>query len=88
MRERDIETAVVSHARANGWSSIKLSGPGDRGKPDRLFLAAGGAVKFVEFKAPGSKPTKLQQRWLNALETLGFDCHVIDNTTHGCRLFD
>lgn len=88
MRERDIEAAVCAHARGRGWSAIKLAGPGDRGKPDRIFIAPGGRVKFVEFKAPGKQPTALQARWLNVLKELGFESHCIDNIDIGRALFD
>jgi hypothetical protein len=88
MRERAIEAAVCRYAKSRGWQSIKLNGPGDRGQPDRLFFAAGGRVKFVEFKAPGKKPRRLQELFLRRLARCDFDCFVIDNVAEGKALFD
>lgn len=87
VREKSIEQAVCHHATAHGWLVLKLAGPAHRGQPDRLFLKGGKAV-FVEFKAPGRKPTRLQRWWQRRLKQLGFDAHVIDNGEDGCALFE
>ena len=71
MRESEVECKVVQWAKEHGVISIKLNGPGDVGKPDRLFLHGGKAV-FVEFKAPCKRPSLIQQRWLNDLGDAGF----------------
>lgn len=88
MRESKIERAVCDIAKQKGWQNFKLSGPNDRGKPDRLFFSHGGRVKFVEFKSTGQKPTALQLLQLQRLTELGFDCHVIDSIEDGRALFD
>ena len=36
---------------------------------------------FIEFKAPGKKPTPLQAAWHDKLRALGFEVHVIDNVS-------
>jgi len=36
---------------------------------------------FIEFKAPGKKPTPLQNAWHEKLRALGFTVHVIDNVS-------
>lgn len=87
MRESYVEDRVCRYARARGWVSIKLAGPGDRGKPDRLFLSKGERVKFIEFKAPGKKPTVLQQRFLDQLFNLGFEVHIIDHPDQAAGVF-
>ena len=87
MRESQIEKAVCVYAKARGWLSIKLAGPGDRGKPDRLFLAKGGRVKFIEFKAPGKKPTLLQADTLDRLWAFGFEVHVVDHPLQAKEIF-
>lgn len=61
MKERDVEAAVCKFAVENAVGTFKLSGPNDRGKPDRLFFKNGKAV-FIELKATGGKPTALQLR--------------------------
>jgi len=45
------------------------------------MLSAGGRVVFIEFKAPGKKPTPLQAAWHSRLRALGFEVHVIDNVS-------
>jgi hypothetical protein len=45
------------------------------------MLSAGGRVVFIEFKAPGKKPTPLQAAWHARLRALGFEVHVIDNVS-------
>lgn len=88
MRESTIEHRTCDYAETKGWSNLKLNGPGDRGKPDRLFYRRGPEVKFVEFKAPGETLRPLQKLVMGKLAMCGFDCHVIDNIEDGKRLFD
>jgi hypothetical protein len=62
LRESKIERRCVEIAKAEGWVSIKLQGPTDGGKPDRLFLRDG-TLFFVEFKRPGEDLAPLQMWW-------------------------
>lgn len=87
MKESTIEKKVTAYAFVKGWESIKLNGPGDRGKPDRVFLKRGRAV-FVEFKAPGRKPCELQKHFASKLKSNGFDTHIVDNVKDGVALVD
>jgi hypothetical protein len=77
--EKHIEKACGSIARQRGWVYWKLTVMGFPGVPDRLILAPGGCAAFVEFKAPGKKPTALQEAWHRRLRALGFKVYVIDN---------
>jgi hypothetical protein len=86
MRESAIEKAVTAHAKKLGWLSLKLSGANDRGKPDRMYLRRGVAV-FVEFKAPGAKPTALQMKWLSTLADQGFMVAWVDSIEDGVDFF-
>lgn len=86
MRESAIEKAVVASAKAAGWIALKLNGPGDKGKPDRLFLKDGRAV-FVEFKAPGKRPTALQAQYMERLQAAGFPAVVVDDAGAGKAMF-
>lgn len=70
MRERDVEAAVCMFAGGVGVGTFKLSGPNDRGKPDRLFFKDGKAI-FVELKATGEQPTALQIRALEKARSKG-----------------
>jgi Holliday junction resolvase len=87
MRESTIEQAVVTYARMRGCLVIKNATPGHRGVPDRLFLKSG-KVMFLEFKAPGKKPSAIQMRWLRDLYYEGFPAFDCDDVEQGKRLID
>ena len=61
---------------------MKLAGPNQKGQPDRMILK-NGRVLFIEFKAPGKKPTALQLMWLRDLHWQGFAAICIDNVEEG-----
>jgi hypothetical protein len=46
--------------------------------PDRIFIKAGHVV-FIEFKAPGKKPTPLQAQTIRKLKDAGCEVWVCDN---------
>lgn len=79
--EKHIETRCRKIAKARGAIFWKLVVSGYPGVPDRLMLSHGGRIAFIEFKAPGKKPTPLQLAWHDKLRGLGFDVHVIDNVS-------
>jgi hypothetical protein len=87
MRESTIERAVCAYAKSQGCLTLKLSGQNQKGQPDRMFLYQG-RVLFVEFKAPGKRPTALQARWLDRLESHQFPAFTCDNIPAGCRLIN
>jgi len=87
MLERDVEKEIRIYAEGRGMIAIKLSGPGNRGKPDRLFFY-GGRVLIMEIKKPGEKPTKLQQQWLTAFKDADFDACWADRPGLGKTLID
>lgn len=79
MRERDIEAYLRDRIReAGGWAPKWVS-PGNNGVPDRIVMLPGGRIVFVELKAPGGRPTKLQAMQHARLRALGCDVHVIDS---------
>lgn len=64
------------HGAANGW-------------PDDLFVFHNGHHWWVEFKAPGKGPTKLQENTHNEIKAMHGDVSVIDNYAefaHALRL--
>ena len=87
MRESTIEQAVCAYAKAKGCLSLKLAGQNQKGQPDRMFLYHG-RVLFIEFKAPGKKPTALQARWLDRLTAHTFHATSCDDIEAGKRLID
>ena len=60
MRESELEKYLVKQCKQANIYCRKWSSPGTKGVPDRLLLYKGRWVA-VELKAPGKKPTKLQQ---------------------------
>jgi hypothetical protein len=78
MRESAIERPVNAFAKAHGITSLKLAGPGDRGKSDRMFTRHG-KTAFMELKAPLKKPTALQLKFLSERRLDGFDADWFDN---------
>ncbi|WP_231558623.1 VRR-NUC domain-containing protein [Brevibacillus thermoruber] len=79
MRERDIEKYLREQVRAAGGRAYKFVSPGNAGVPDRLVLFPGGQAVFAELKAPGKKPTVLQQAQAEKIRALGFQVIVIDS---------
>lgn len=84
--ESYIEKKVCECAKRNGWLTYKFSSPAQRGVPDRIFLK-GGSLKFVEFKAPGKRPTKLQLAIHARIRAERFEVFVINNIEEGKKLF-
>jgi hypothetical protein len=87
MRESTIEQAVCAYAKAKGCLTLKLSGQNQKGQPDRMFLYQG-HVLFIEFKAPGKRPTALQARWLDRLADHTFHATTCNEIEAGKRLID
>lgn len=78
MCESSIEKRLVTEVeRVGGWC-LKLPAIHNAGLPDRLCLFPGGEVVFVELKAPGKKPRKIQLFIHNRLRGLGFRVEVVD----------
>ena len=80
MREREIESALVTSVQKKHGLALKLTSPGLDGVPDRLVLFADGRIGFVELKAPGQKMRPLQEKRKRQLEALGFLVFCVDGT--------
>lgn len=79
MRERNIEACLRDSVKKVGGIAYKWVSPGNNGVPDRIVIIPGGRIIFVELKAPGKKPTALQQVQHDKLRALGCDVRVIDS---------
>jgi hypothetical protein len=82
MLEKTIEKNVTKYAKDKGWLSFKFVSPSNRGVPDRIFMK-GGRTIFIEFKASGKKPTKLQWRRIEQIEKAGLAVFVVDSVEDG-----
>lgn len=78
-QEARIERKLVKHVEQLGGICLKLPAIHTAGIPDRLCLLPGGRVIFVELKAPGEKPRKLQVYWHKRLRGLGFQVNVVSS---------
>lgn len=76
--EATLQKKCVEHARKAGYWAAKFESPSYSGVPD-FILVRSGQVSFVEFKAPGKHPTKLQLHTLRTLAEHGARVAVIDN---------
>ena len=87
MREKDIEKWVKDYSRKLGWLPFKFTSPAQRGVPDCVFLKEG-VIIFIEFKALGKQPTKLQLVMAQKMKEHGALVFLIDSREKGKDLFD
>lgn len=87
MLESKIENDVKDYAKKLGCLSYKFVSPSNRAVPDQLFIFEG-RVFFIEFKAPGKKPTKLQSKIHKTMQSHGAEVYVIDDLQKGKDLID
>lgn len=79
MRERAIEEYLGLRARQSGGLCVKFIPTSFAGFPDRIVMLPGAKITFVELKAPGKLPTKLQYSVHERLRKLGFRVVVLDS---------
>ena len=67
--EHILERQCCDIARSAGLASVKIEKNGHSGVPDRLFIAEGGNVLFVEFKRPDGRGNVSDEQsfWLSFL---------------------
>lgn len=68
--EETVETYLCNRAEELGFLCYKFTSPGNNGVPDRVLIG-NGITFFVETKAPGGKPRKLQQKVIDRINTHG-----------------
>ena len=76
MLEKHIERKLTDAIKSRDGMALKQTGMA--GIPDRLVLLPNGKCAFVELKAPGEKPRKLQKIRMKQLRKLGLKTYVID----------
>lgn len=79
MRERAIEEKLRIESQKRGGLAMKFVSPGLVGVPDRIVVLPQDRIGFVELKAPGEKPRKIQVRRMEQLRKLGFPVYVLDD---------
>ena len=79
MRESTIERHLRFRVHHAGGLCVKFIPTAYAGFPDRIVLMPRAKITFVELKAPGKKPTKLQLFVHEKLQALGFRVLVLDS---------
>lgn len=87
--EAQIERAVNEYAKSKGCMVKKMQTGlgGTAGWPDRLYHYHG-RTWYIEFKAPGKKPTALQNNRIHELQTHKICVYVIDDVELGKQVID
>lgn len=80
MKEAGIEKRLKNEIEKIGGKALKFVSPGVSGVPDRILLLPHGKMIFVELKAPGKKPSPIQEYRAKEYRALGFDVRCIDST--------
>lgn len=78
MREAVVEQKLIAATKKRRGLCLKWVSPGYAGVPDRIVLLPHGRIGFVEVKAPGEKPRKLQVSRHRLLRRLGYKVYVLD----------
>ena len=86
--EKNIEKILVDETKNRGGLALKLISPGFAGIPDRILLLAIGHIGFVEVKAKGKKPRRLQIKRHEKLRSLGFKTYVLDDISKIGEILD
>jgi hypothetical protein len=84
--EKEIEKKICDYAKSKGCYVRKFVSPNNRSVPDRLIIAPGGAVGFLEVKRGGEKPTKAQEHEMKLLEEICANVSWVDDVADG-KLF-
>lgn len=86
--EKEIEKKICDYAKTRGCYVRKFTSPNNRSVPDRLIIAPGNAVGFLEIKRQGQKPTKAQELEIGLLAKQGCDVWWCDNVKDGRQFVD
>lgn len=78
MRETKVERYLRQKTEQLGALCTKCTSPGTNGMPDRIVLWDG-RIWFIELKAPGKKPRKLQEYIHGEIRKQGFEVRVMDS---------
>ena len=88
MLEKDIEVAVVLHAKRKKFLCFKMANTGMVGVPDRLFISPLGKKIWIEFKPPTGKLSKRQQRMIELLRARREIIYIVNNISKGINIID
>lgn len=87
LSENDIEQYLFNSAEKYNALCYKFISPMNSGVPDRIVILNGWTV-FVELKAPGKKPRKLQEKVIEKMRKRHASVYVIDSKELVDELFN
>lgn len=79
MKESKIEENLKGMVEKMGGLCLKLWPVSLAGIPDRIVLLPSARIWFVELKAPGKTPRRLQYYWFKVLRNLGFKVVMVNS---------
>ena len=85
--ENDIEEYLIKTAKKKGFLCYKFKNSGQNGIPDRILIGYGKTF-FIELKAPGEKPRKLQIKKINEMRNHGATVYVVDSKEQIDQILD
>lgn len=77
MLERQIEARMAQMVRERGGLFFKFVSPGNPGVPDRILIAPGGRVVFVELKTEVGRLSNIQKWQIERMTTFGLDVRKV-----------
>jgi len=77
MTEKEIERKMGALVRKRGGLFYKFVSPNNPGVPDRVVIAPGGVVWFVELKTDKGRLAKIQQHQRRELEKRGANVRTV-----------
>jgi hypothetical protein len=77
--EEAVEKHLFKQCKALGYMCLKFTSPGNNGVPDRLVIGNGHTM-FIELKAPGKTPRRLQDVVIAQMREHGAVVRVADST--------
>lgn len=77
MLEKDVERILVKAIKDAGGIAYKFTSPGNDGVPDRVVCLPGGYTVFVEVKTDKGKLSRLQERQIARLRSVGQTVDVV-----------
>lgn len=87
-KENRVERRLIDGVKALGGITFKFVSPGRAGVPDRVVILPDGAVHFVELKALGGKPSRIQLRRISQLRKLDVTALVLTGADEVERYLD
>lgn len=84
--EAELERKLCKWAKEQGCKTYKFTSPANRGVADQLLVGPHGDILFLELKAPGKKPTALQNKFIADIRAQKANADWADNFEQGKKI--